>query len=145
MTKHTPEPWSVDPNDQREISPADDMRFGIASACNVDPRETPGKWFFGPRSQANARRIVACVNACAGIDTGGLEQMPKTSEPIVTRIQRLTIQRGELLADLIDAAAQLRAYEILHRAKGTADSLAKAEVNAGLAARFEQTIAKATA
>ncbi len=50
-----------------------------------------------------------------------------------------------LLADLIDAAAQLRKYETLHRAKGTEDSLAKAEVNAELAARFEQTIAKATA
>lgn len=50
-----------------------------------------------------------------------------------------------LLNDLIDAAAQLRAYEILHRAKGTADSLGKAKVNADLASRFEQTIAKATA
>lgn len=49
-----------------------------------------------------------------------------------------------LLADLMDAAAQLRKYETLHRAKGTADSLAKAEVNAELASRFEQTIAKAT-
>lgn len=50
-----------------------------------------------------------------------------------------------LLNDLIDAAAQLRIYETLHRAKGTADSLAKAEVNATLAARFEHTIAKAAA
>lgn len=50
-----------------------------------------------------------------------------------------------LLDDLIDAAAQLRQYEKLHRAKGTPDSLAKAEVNADLASRFEQTIAKATA
>ncbi|MFF7108941.1 hypothetical protein [Pseudomonas sichuanensis] len=32
-----------------------------------------------------------------------------------------------------------------HRAKGTEDSLAKAEVNADLAFRFEQTIAQATA
>ncbi|QZP24188.1 hypothetical protein [Pseudomonas mosselii] len=50
-----------------------------------------------------------------------------------------------LLDDLIDAAAQLRKYEALHRAKGTADNLAKAEVNAELASRFEQTIAAATA
>lgn len=50
-----------------------------------------------------------------------------------------------LIADLIDAAAQLRAYEILHRAKGTAESTVKAEVNAKLAARFEATIAKVTA
>ncbi|KPA95404.1 hypothetical protein [Pseudomonas asplenii] len=50
-----------------------------------------------------------------------------------------------LLADLAEAAAQLRKYEALHRAKGTADSLTKAEVNAELASRFEQTIATATA
>lgn len=49
-----------------------------------------------------------------------------------------------LVADLREAAATLRRYEALHRAKGTDDSTAKAEVNAQLAARFEATIAKAT-
>lgn len=49
-----------------------------------------------------------------------------------------------LLADLREAAAILRRYETLHRAKGTDDSTAKAEVNAALASRFEATIAKAT-
>ncbi|MNE17383.1 hypothetical protein D3C80_1103600 [compost metagenome] len=50
-----------------------------------------------------------------------------------------------LLGDLVEAAAQLRKYETLHRAKGTAESLAKAEVNADLASRFEKTITAATA
>lgn len=50
----------------------------------------------------------------------------------------------ELLADLQEAAATLRRYETLHRAKGTDESAAKAEVNAALASRFEATIAKAT-
>lgn len=49
----------------------------------------------------------------------------------------------DLLADLVDAAAQLRTYEALHRAKNTEESKAKAEVNAALAARFEVTIARA--
>ena len=57
---------------------------------------------------------------------------------------KLIAAAPDLLNDLIDAAAQLRAYEILHRAKGTDDSTAKAEVNAALASRFEATIAKAT-
>lgn len=57
---------------------------------------------------------------------------------------KLTAERDELLADLQEAAATLRRYETLHRAKGTAESTEKAEVNAGLASRFEQTIAKAT-
>ncbi|PMZ93824.1 hypothetical protein C1X75_04400 [Pseudomonas sp. FW305-17] len=39
--------------------------------------------------------------------------------------------------------ATLRRYEALHRTKGTAEGLAKAEVNAELASRIERTIAKA--
>ena len=57
---------------------------------------------------------------------------------------KLIAQAPDLLADLIVAAGTLRHYEALHRAKGTAESIEKAEVNARLAARFEQSIAKAT-
>lgn len=57
---------------------------------------------------------------------------------------KLIAKAPELLADLVVAAGTLRHYETLHRAKGTAESLEKVEVNAGLAARFEKTISKAT-
>jgi hypothetical protein len=57
---------------------------------------------------------------------------------------RLVSAAPELLDDLREAAATLRHYEALHRAKGTDDSIMKAEANAALAARFEATIAKAT-
>lgn len=63
--------------------------------------------------------------------------------PWQLKVAQLLAAAPELLADLIDAAAQLRTYEALHRAKGTDDSTAKAEVNAALAARFEATIARA--
>lgn len=56
---------------------------------------------------------------------------------------RLITAAPELLADLVEAAATLRRYEALHRAKATAESTEKAEVNAGLATRFEATIKKA--
>ncbi|WP_125922959.1 hypothetical protein [Pseudomonas sp. p106] len=49
----------------------------------------------------------------------------------------------ELLADLEEAAKTLRRYEILHWAKETNESDAKAKVNGDLAARFERTIDKA--
>ncbi len=58
---------------------------------------------------------------------------------------KLIAAAPDLLADLQLAATQLRKYETLHRAKETLESLAKAEVNAELAERFERTIAKATA
>ncbi|OOH81319.1 hypothetical protein BOW65_09565 [Pseudomonas koreensis] len=57
---------------------------------------------------------------------------------------KLIAASPDLLSDLVTAAETLRRYEALHRAKGTTESLEKAKVNAGLAARFEQTIAKAT-
>lgn len=57
---------------------------------------------------------------------------------------KLTSERDELLTDLLEAASTLRRYEQLHRAKGTVDSMEKAEVNAALALRFEATIAKST-
>ena len=47
----------------------------------------------------------------------------------------------QALVDLQLAAETLRKYEVLHRAKGTVDSTAKAEVNAELASQFEATLA----
>lgn len=57
---------------------------------------------------------------------------------------QLIAQAPALLADLRLAAETLRHYEVLHRQKNTEDSVAKAKLNAALAARFEATIAKAT-
>jgi hypothetical protein len=48
-----------------------------------------------------------------------------------------------LVIDLRLAAETFRHYEDLHRAKGTGESDAKAEVNGRLAARFEATIRSA--
>lgn len=45
-----------------------------------------------------------------------------------------------LRTDLTLAAQTLRGYEAHHRAKGTAESTEKAEVNARLAERFEATL-----
>lgn len=70
--------------------------------------------------------------------------MPGVFTAVREEDAQLIVQAPALLDDLRAAAAQLRKYETLHRAKGTDDSTAKAEVNAGLAARFEATIAKAT-
>lgn len=54
----------------------------------------------------------------------------------------LIAQAPAMLADLKLAAETLRRYEAAHRAKNTEESTAKAEVNASLASRFEETIRK---
>lgn len=49
------------------------------------------------RTPEDARRTVACVNACAGLDTVGLEQLPRTDSPLASRLADLTAQRNDLL------------------------------------------------
>ncbi|MFJ9993360.1 hypothetical protein ACIQSO_21820 [Pseudomonas putida] len=103
-------------------------------------KHKPGPWVIDEKGlEADPGKLSIAVGDgeyfICQVD-GGMHQMANA---------KLIAAAPRLLDDLIDAAAQLRAYEILHRAKGTDDSLAKADVNADLASRFERTIAAATA
>ena len=62
MSKHTPEPWEV----ERSVD------YGlVAQAVNPSPNDSD---IDGNReAHYNAARIVACVNACAGIDDPAAE------------------------------------------------------------------------
>ena len=63
--KHTKEPWGVgrpSPNGQQVIGNGKGMMIAIAN-----PTSTQGE------VNANAERIVACINACAGITNDALE------------------------------------------------------------------------
>lgn len=57
---------------------------------------------------------------------------------------RLLASAPELLAMVKEAAQQFRYYQAQHAAKGTPEADAKAVVNADLALRCEQAIARAT-
>lgn len=102
------------------------------------PRHTAGNWQVVPGGP-NWQIVVAE----SGVEVARVQLPFKASAALEQANARLIAQAPTLLADLTDAAAQLRKYETLHRAKGTPDSLEKAEVNAALAARFEATIAAA--
>lgn len=110
----------------------------------MEAKHTPGPWMvwdvdqsIGTVTTADGEVNIAQAMMVkpAGTREGNEERKANT---------RLIATAPELLADLKVAAVQLRKYEALHRAKNTEDSLRKAEVNAELATRFEQTIAKAT-
>ncbi len=62
-TKHTPEPWKV-----KEDKMAGLLAWDIDSNSGLIT-------FESLISQEDARRIVACVNACAGISTEELEKI----------------------------------------------------------------------
>ena len=57
-----------------------------------------GSGFECGEYQANARRIVACVNACAGLPTEQLESSPLGG--VLNGVAGLIAQRDELLAAL---------------------------------------------
>ena len=67
--RHTPEPWAV----HEWGSPGSGRRFGIETAdqrhglAAIAPNETASTMLSMDEHRANAHRIVACVNACAGI------------------------------------------------------------------------------
>ena len=89
---HTKEPWKYDPPEESHC--------GIAWA--------PLGIIFddGSISDANARRIVACVNACEGWSTMFLESviisgrgpLQKLSDETVLALHKAEQQRDELLA-----------------------------------------------
>jgi hypothetical protein len=82
--EHTPEPWWIDDDGFIAAGAAD-------SYCTVaDPhcRPTAG---YGDENEANARRIVAAVNACQGLATEALEH------GVVAELR-------QVLAEFLDAA-----------------------------------------
>ena len=105
------------------------------------PKHTPGPWVLDDNEVAPSSEPANLIAHVYAVDrqTKHVWFWGEQSKANA----RLIAQAPTLLADLTDAAAQLRKYETLHRAKGTPDSPEKAEVNAALAARFEATIAAA--
>lgn len=102
-------------------------------------KHTPGPWSYWsgynavdkPEAQVTAEGgdiVIASYNSL--IEQGEANACLMATAP-------------ELLADLEEAAKTLRRYEVLHWAKETNESDAKAKANGDLAARFERTIDKA--
>lgn len=90
MKQHTSEPW-VQVGDF--VAAESDQLNGGEYVCGC----------FGPDQEANARRIVACVNFCAGISTENLEGNEKllwlAEQYNAVKSQREALQSviGELL------------------------------------------------
>jgi hypothetical protein len=101
---------------------------------------TPGPWHVGEGQQA---QIVYDKDGWGIANAVVFHRAHEQGSSLANA--KLIATAPDLVADLIIAAATLRRYEQAHRAKGTEESAAKAEVNADLAARFEATIQRATA
>ncbi|OZA27567.1 MAG: hypothetical protein B7X93_08820 [Hydrogenophilales bacterium 17-61-9] len=104
---HTAEPWSINdwPQSRSEISigAIGTPRVAIIPLRDVSINE----------QKANARRIVACVNACAGISAENLEDNLPVKE-LALRYNAVLQQRDETLALLQEIAKTLSAHPDAH-------------------------------
>ena len=100
MSKHTPEPWKISHDDSTEEWSIVTNQQGSIIA-NVNEETGPELVGSAPvmikmPGLDNARRIVACVNACTGIRTEALEHrahMLKAHDDTIAELKR---QRDEL-------------------------------------------------
>lgn len=90
--KHTQEPWE---NCGGAICKVTKKENEVDFEVIVDPA----------KNQEDTRRIVACVNACAGINTEALEHRVHLLKAEDDQIATLTKQRDELLSALERIAA----------------------------------------
>ena len=80
-TKYTPEPWRID--EYRNFVTPDGPLYlgGVTTPLTLGANMRKG-W-------GNARRIVACVNACEGISTEQLDSWLSMSRPIRKSLEEL--------------------------------------------------------
>lgn len=102
MTNHTPEPWlwheQGDANEYCLLTSGKDWVISFRQNGGLMP----------DTQRDNARRIVACVNACKGITTETLERvdLPISAICLVSQCAEIGKQRDELL-DAIKAVLAL--------------------------------------
>jgi hypothetical protein len=89
-TTHTPEPLGFDKNDEDNL-----FVFSKAKICNL--YNTIGTEY--DEAEANAARIVACVNACTGMEDPAAEinQLKAQRDDLIKQRADLIIQRAALL------------------------------------------------
>lgn len=126
MTHHTPEPWEIDDEYVQQDGGGD---IAICHVLSID-ENIEGHWGRGKITEANARRIVACVNACRGLPTDELEQ-----KGIVAAVgnQMLDMDRKLHLAQTDSVTWEDRATKEASRAadlQAQVDELLAALVNA---------------
>lgn len=95
-TNHTPEPWRIGEKhpdrifaDRKSVSARERIALTAPFACDTDEASA--------RDFANAARIVACVNACAGIDTDILESLTPGALPKLLEQRKRLIEAANRL------------------------------------------------
>ena len=114
MSEHTPEPWKIGDGQApfyawkgQILAEHEDREFILAS-CNQN---------YPDEAESNARRIVACINACRGLQTEKLEHMAEVKSDLMMKsiftveaLDDAIRERDEARAMVKDLAEFLSAY-----------------------------------
>lgn len=110
---HTPEPWEVFPPETFIVTIAGNVESNRI-ICHIRFPQNSGMWRrIAGEDIANARRIVACVNACKGIETEKLERAAVVyldGDSVITKggIVRFPDEMDSLRTNRNELAALLR-------------------------------------
>lgn len=107
MSKHTKEPWCVGDTTHENGEFIETAIMALEGRAAIAVCLDFGFNNLGMR-EANACRIVACVNACAEIDTEVLEKHAGQQGLMIYLMSDLVKQRDELLAALKDASEEYK-------------------------------------
>lgn len=109
QTQHTPEPWELDERD-RISDIADGSGFHAVGPFVIVAPDEDGELAVvaeiqddvpGGLAEANASRIVACVNACAGLDPAAIPALVAAAERVIDRTPTSLEGGTETLLDLL--------------------------------------------
>lgn len=122
-TQHTPTPWAVhsvravivpESHLNRPLGAHEDAKIDLATyAQEICAMHWPDRNRSESEVKANAQRIVACVNACAGISNEQLESWYITNGNILDVIKMQTKYANEIEqqnAELLEALKAARLY-----------------------------------
>ena len=102
MSEYTKEPWRTD----ADAGFPSDIHCAITGALIASTHSNGTV----SDANANARRIVACVNACAGISTAALEEAAVSRQRVS---EMLLCQRDELATILRQVRTDMEAKDVL--------------------------------
>jgi DNA-binding transcriptional regulator YiaG len=112
-TKHTPEPWEV-----KLLTGIDSKKTGTTVLVFTSPSDSIDTGLRGKNPEADAARIVACVNACEGISNEFLSDMSnyfgkqgRTYYTLVQDMRQAQQQRDELIKAVEAALLQFNNKE----------------------------------
>lgn len=94
--EHSKTPWRIEPATKK-----DNWRIIAANNQVVST-------FSGNMDMDNARRIVACINAMAGIDTAHIELSLGCGVTVLDELNRIKAQRDQLMLQNAQLLAALR-------------------------------------